>query len=68
MLTEKCQAAWEQMNRLEEVQFKLKQDLQDKDEALEICQKNLNMDKNCANTSYKPDSLRMPKKWVSFFK
>lgn len=62
MLTDKAQAAWEQINRLEEVRFQLKQDLLDKDETLEICKNNLGMDKNCANTSFKPDPLRLPKK------
>ncbi|KAG8311469.1 tektin 2 (testicular) [Homalodisca vitripennis] len=66
MLTDKAQAAWEQMNRLEEVRFQLKQDLQDKDETLEICRNNLGMDKNCANTSFKPDPLRLPKKLISY--
>ncbi|XP_054288147.1 tektin-2-like [Macrosteles quadrilineatus] len=66
MLTDKAAAAWEQINRLEEVRFQLQQDLLDKDEALEICRNSLGLDKNCANISYKPNPLRLPNKLISY--
>ncbi|XP_067001618.1 tektin-B1 [Anabrus simplex] len=61
MLTAKCQTAWEQLNRLKEAQFKLQLDLGNKQDAIDIDRQNLEMDKNCSGTSYKPDPLRIPK-------
>ncbi|RZF39701.1 hypothetical protein LSTR_LSTR012155 [Laodelphax striatellus] len=65
MLTDKCQTAWEQTNRLEEIKFQLEQDLSDKAETLNIDHYNLGLDENCANTSYKPHPLRVPKQTLS---
>lgn len=56
-------AAWEQMNRLEELKAQLSQDLDDKVEALEMDTYLLGIDKNCGNISYKPDALRIPQEY-----
>lgn len=63
-LVERCQAAWEKINRLEEVRFKLRLEINDKGEAIDIDQDQLTLDKNCANISFKIDPLRIPKKYV----
>lgn len=62
ILMDRCQAAWEKLNRLEEVRFKLKLDINDKTESLEIDKDQLTLDKNCANISFKIDPLRIAKK------
>lgn len=59
LLVERCQSTWEKMNRLEEVRFKLKLDIGDKSETLEIDRDQLTLDKNCANISYKTDPIRI---------
>jgi tektin-2 len=61
LLVERCQAAWEKLNKLEEVKFKLNLELNDKTEAIEIDKDQLNLDKNCANISFKTDPLRIVK-------
>jgi tektin-2 len=63
-LTSKCQTAWEQMNRLREVQFNLQLDINNKKDAVAIDKGNFEMTKDSAGTSYKPDPLRIPKKFV----
>lgn len=60
-LTDKVQAAWEKLNRLEEIEFKVNLDLQDKVEAIEIDKDNCNLNRNSAIISYKPNALRIPK-------
>ncbi|XP_043477858.1 tektin-2 [Leptopilina heterotoma] len=65
-LTNKIQAAWERLNRLEKVKFTLNLELQDKHEALEIDRTNTSLSKTCANISYKPNALRMTKEMVSY--
>ncbi|XP_015589193.1 tektin-2 [Cephus cinctus] len=66
LLTNRIQAAWEKLNRLEEVKFKIDLELQDKVESINIDQENLRLDRTCANISYKMDSLRIPKNSVSY--
>ncbi|XP_018575761.1 tektin-B1 [Anoplophora glabripennis] len=61
LLVERCQAVWEKLNKLEEVKFKLNLEINDKSEALEIDRDQLNLDKNCANITFKTDSLRTVK-------
>ncbi|KAH1011294.1 tektin-2-like [Dendroctonus ponderosae] len=61
MLIERCQAAWEKVNKLNEVRFKLNLDINDKHEAIEIDKDQLTLDKNCANISFKTDPLRIVK-------
>lgn len=58
----RVQAAWEKLNRLEEIKFKVNLDLQDKIETIEIDRENLNLDRTCANISYKSNVLRTLKK------
>ncbi|XP_050308622.1 tektin-2 [Anthonomus grandis grandis] len=61
MLSERCQEAWEKINKLNEVRFKLNLDINDKHEAIEIDKDQLTLDKNCANISFKTDPLRIVK-------
>ncbi|XP_063244489.1 tektin-2 [Bacillus rossius redtenbacheri] len=60
LLTNKCHAAWEQLNRLEEVEFKLQVAVENKERAISLDEENLKLDKNCSGISYKPDPLRIP--------
>lgn len=61
-LTETIQAAWEKLNRLEEIRFQVNLDLEDKTEALIIDRDNANLNRDSASISYKPNSLRIPKR------
>ncbi|KAG7211945.1 hypothetical protein KM043_011154 [Ampulex compressa] len=61
LLTNRVQAAWEKLNRLEEVKFKVDLDIEDKEETIKIDKQNLDLDRTCANISYKPNALRTPK-------
>jgi tektin-2 len=63
-LTSKCHNAWVQLNRLRDVQFKLELDIDNKKDAAAIDRGNLEMAKDSAGTSYMPDPLRKPKKFV----
>jgi len=63
MLIDRCQDAWEKINKLNEVRFKLNLDINDKHEAIEIDKDQLTLDKNCANISFKTDPLRIVKKY-----
>ncbi|XP_053971200.1 tektin-2 isoform X2 [Hylaeus anthracinus] len=65
-LTDRIQAAWEKLNRLEAVRFEVDLDIEDKDETIRIDQDNLNLDRTCANISYKPNALRTPKDAISY--
>lgn len=65
-LTDRVQAAWEKLNRLEEVRFAVDLDLEDKDETIKIDNENLKLDRTCANISYKPNALRTPKDAISY--
>lgn len=62
LFEDQCQAAWEKINRLEEVQFKLGLEIDNKKEAQEIDIGQLNIDKYCANITFKPDPVRVPRK------
>lgn len=64
MLRDQCQSAWEKLNRLREVQFKVGLELANKTEAQECDVKQLGLNKFCANITFKTDALRTPKKWV----
>jgi len=66
MLSQKCMAAWEQMNRLEEIKAKIEQDLRDKEETIEIDTGNLGMDKHGASITYKPNALRITSGVISY--
>lgn len=56
------QAAWEKLNCLEEVKFKISLDIEDKNETIRIDKENLELDRTCANISYKPNALKKSKK------
>lgn len=49
----RAQAAWEKLNHLEDVKFKLSLDIEDKSETIRIDKENLELDDTCANISYK---------------
>ncbi|CAK1579553.1 unnamed protein product [Parnassius mnemosyne] len=66
LLIDRCQSAWEKINRLEVVKFKLQLDLNDKNEALQIDKDMLNLDKDCANITYKTDPLKTPKRMITY--
>ncbi|CAH0723613.1 unnamed protein product, partial [Brenthis ino] len=66
MLIDRCQSAWEKINKLEVVKFKLQLDLNDKNEALQIDKDMLNLDKDCANITYKTDSLKTPNRMITY--
>ncbi|KAG7309648.1 hypothetical protein JYU34_004134 [Plutella xylostella] len=65
LLIDRCQSAWEKINKLEVVKFKLQLDLNDKNEALHIDKDMLSLDKDCANITYKTDSLKTPKRMIT---
>ncbi|XP_044766748.1 tektin-2 [Coccinella septempunctata] len=65
-LMERCLAAWEKINKLQEVKFKLELDLNDKTEAREVDKDQLTLDKNCANISHKTDPLRIVKSSIPY--
>lgn len=56
-LTKRTQAAWEKLNRLEALKFKLSLDIEDKNETIKIDTGNLELDRTCANISYKPSVI-----------
>ena len=62
MLRDQCQAAFEKLNRLNEVNFKVGLEITNKTEAEECDVKQMGLNKFCANITFKPDSLRVPKK------
>lgn len=63
---DRCLSAWEKINKLNEVRFKLELDINDKTEAREIDQDQLTLNKNCANISHKTDSLRSVKNSIPY--
>ncbi|XP_035731900.1 tektin-B1-like [Vespa mandarinia] len=65
-LTDKVQAAWEKLNCLEEVKFKISLDIEDKNETTRIDKENLELDRTCANISYKPNALKRLKNEISY--
>ncbi|XP_041968404.1 tektin-B1-like [Aricia agestis] len=65
MLIDRCQSAWEKINRLEVVKFKLQLDLNDKNEALQIDKDMVSLDKDCANITYKTNSLKTPNRMIT---
>lgn len=62
MLRDQCQSAWEKLNRLTEVKFKVGLEIVNKTEAQELDVKQLGLNKFCANITFKPDAQRVPKK------
>ncbi|CAG9760477.1 unnamed protein product [Ceutorhynchus assimilis] len=61
LLIERCQAAWEKHNKLNEVRFKLSLEINNRHESIEIDKHQLSLDKNCADISFRTDPLRIVK-------
>uniref|UniRef100_A0A0A9XWS8 Tektin n=1 Tax=Lygus hesperus TaxID=30085 RepID=A0A0A9XWS8_LYGHE len=66
MMTQKCMDAWIQVNRLDELKFKIVRDIHDKVDALLIDQEAVELDKNGGNISFKPDPARIPSDVVTY--
>jgi len=64
LLTGMCYNAWVQLNKLREAQIKLQLDIDNKKDAVAIDRGNLETTKGSAGTSYMPDPLRKPKRFV----
>jgi tektin-2 len=62
ILRDQCQLAWEQLNRLQEMRFKLDMDVTNKSEAKDLDAQQLEIDESSASVSFKTDPLRVPKK------
>lgn len=67
LLTDKIHDAWKKLNKLEEVKFELNLDYENKQNAIEIDYESFNLDKNSAGISYKPNSMRISKKYIFIF-
>lgn len=64
LLRDQCQSAWEKLNRLEDVRFKLNLEITNKKEAENIDMAQLELNKFSANITFKPDPTRIPKGFV----
>lgn len=62
-LREQCKKAWEKLNLLEEVLFKVQLNITNKREAIDIDKAGLDLDHFCSNIAYKTDPQRTPKKY-----
>lgn len=62
LLTEHCQMAWEKINTLKDLVFKLNNELSDKLEASFVDNTQLSLNKNCAEITLKTDPLRIVKR------
>lgn len=62
LLADQCQKAWEKLNRLEDVKFKLGLEVNNKAEAEHLDFNQLKLDACAANNTYKVDPTRQPKK------
>lgn len=62
LFVDRLQATWEKINKIEELRFKINLEISDKFEASEIDREQLNLDKNCANITFKIDPQRIVKK------
>lgn len=60
-MTEICQSAWEQLNKLEELRINIAEDLENKNNTINIDTELWCMTKDSPNISLKPDPLRIPK-------
>jgi len=56
-----CQIAWEKINKLEELEINVAEDLDKKNNTINIDSELLEMTKDSNNISLKPDPLRVPK-------
>lgn len=62
LLSEHCQMAWEKINTLKDLIFKLNNELSDKLEVLFVDNTQLNLNRNCAEITLKTDPLRIVKR------
>lgn len=53
--------AWEKINKLEELEINVAEDLDKKNNTINIDSELLEMTKDSSNISFKPDPLRVPK-------
>jgi len=56
-----CLNAWEKINKLEELEIDVAEDLEKKNNTINIDSELLEMTKDSNNISLKPDPLRVPK-------
>ena len=68
LLTERCHAAFEQHNRLEEAACALRQAVRDQDDTLAIDHDNLARDRHCSSVTFKPDPCETVSKYALFFR
>lgn len=61
-LRRQCESAWEKLNALQEVLFRVDLDIGNKAEAIRIDREGLDLDTFCAGISYKTDPQRVPKR------
>jgi len=61
LLAEVCQNAWEKINKLEELEIDVAEDLEKKNNTINIDGELLEMTKDSNNISLKPHPLRVPK-------
>jgi len=61
LLVEVCQNAWIQINKLEELRINVVEDLEIKNNTINIDSELLEMTKDSKNICFKPDPLRVPK-------
>lgn len=66
-LHQKCQQAFEQIERLQEARQQLLNDLNDKNSSHAIDEENLALTKHSSCISFKPNPLRIPKGYFIFF-
>lgn len=63
LLRQQCQVAWQKLNVLEAVLFKVQLDITNKRQAIDIDKAGLDLDQFCSNVGYKTDPQRAPKKY-----
>lgn len=61
LLTERCQKAWEKMNRLEDLKSKMLLEIENKVSTIDLDMQQLELDNRSTKISYKMNPLRSPK-------
>ncbi|KAI5737324.1 hypothetical protein M8J76_012338 [Diaphorina citri] len=64
IFTAKVQEAWEQINRLQDIRYKILCDINDKEEAVSIDSHCLGLDKHSANITLKHNALKSPQSQI----
>lgn len=62
LLDDHCHTAWEKINALQDLIFKLNNELSDKEQVLEVDNAQLNLNRNCAQISLKTEPLATVKR------